>query len=60
VGDHSISEESVDVDNKVGVDVGGLGGRHDKAVIPASCPMRRASNVIENCEELQGGRVSGE
>jgi hypothetical protein len=48
-GDQSISEESVDVESRVGVGSGVVVGRQERDVIPASCPMRRASNVIENC-----------
>lgn len=53
-GDHNIKEESVDVDNKVGIcstDSRELGLQAND-VIPASCPIRSASNVIENFWEL--------
>lgn len=51
VGDHNIKDESVDVDKSVGVRLG-VDGRHERDVTPASCPMRRASNVMEYCAEL--------
>jgi len=46
VGDHNIKDESVDVDRRVGLSAKVL-GRHARDVTPASCPMRRASKVIE-------------
>lgn len=48
-GDHRISDESVDVDRRVGVDADVVLGRQESDVTPASCPMSRASNVTENC-----------
>lgn len=51
-GDHNIREESVDVDKRVGtwpiIESPGI-GLHANEVIPASCPIKSASNVIENC-----------
>lgn len=51
-GDQRIREESVDVDNRVGVE-GNFNvlalGRQERDVMPASWPMRSASKVIENC-----------
>lgn len=46
-GDQRISEESVEVDNKVGVEP--PLGLQEREVIPASWPTRSASKVIENC-----------
>lgn len=54
-GDHNIREESVDVDKSVGSAAFGEEGLHRREVTPASCPMSRASNVIENCWELDKG-----
>lgn len=47
-GDHKIRDESVDVDSSVGEFDAVVCGRQERDVIPASCPMRRASNVTEN------------
>ena len=47
-GDHKITDESVDVDNKVGLD-SVRAGLHETDVTPASWPMSSASNVIEYC-----------
>jgi hypothetical protein len=48
-----MTEESVDVESKVGMDFDEELGRQESEVIPASCPTRRASNVIENFCDLQ-------
>jgi hypothetical protein len=50
-GDHKIKDESVDVDNRVGVD-STEAGLHETEVTPASCPMRSASKVMEYWWEL--------
>lgn len=50
-GDHSIKEESVEVDNRVGTDPG-VAGLQAREVTADSCPTRRASKVIENCCDL--------
>ena len=47
-GDHRITEESVEVDSRVGSANFDEGGRHDRLVIPASWPTRRASKVTVN------------
>ena len=41
-----IKDESVDVDNRVGVD-SIADGLHETDVTPASCPMSSASKVME-------------
>lgn len=58
-GDHKIKEESVDVDSNVGVLNKEERGLHLTDVTPASCPIRRASNVIENCCVLRTMMKSG-
>jgi hypothetical protein len=50
-GDHRIKDESVDVDNRVGVD-SIVAGFHETDVTPASCPMSSASKVMEYCWAL--------
>jgi hypothetical protein len=59
-GDQRIREESVDVERRVDVCHGDVVevGRQDRDVIPASWPMRRASNVIENWRDLWKNIVS--
>ena len=47
-GDQRMREESVDVDSSVSPECSVLVGRQARDVTPASCPTRRASNVIEN------------
>ena len=51
-GDQRMSDESVDVERRVGMSLDVNGGLHDSDVTPASCPTRRASNVTENSWEL--------
>jgi hypothetical protein len=46
-GDHKITEESVDVESKVGIVA--LSILQERDVTPASWPTSRASNVTENC-----------
>jgi hypothetical protein len=46
-GDQRITEESIDVESKVGMVVVSILQKRD--VTPASWPTRRASNVTENC-----------
>ena len=51
-------EESVDVDSSVSLECSVLVGRQARDVIPASCPMSKASNVIENCCVLEGAEYN--
>jgi hypothetical protein len=46
-GDHRITDESVDVDSKVGVESDGVAGLQEREVTPASWPIKSASNVTE-------------
>jgi hypothetical protein len=46
-GDHRITEESIDVESKVGIVAVSI--LQERDVTPASWPTRRASNVTENC-----------
>lgn len=57
-GDQRMSDESVEVERRVGTGVVGVGGRQESEVTPASWPMSRASNVIENCRVLSKGEVT--
>ena len=54
-GDQRMREESVDVDSNVSFECSVFEGRQASDVTPASCPMSKASNVIENCCVLGGG-----
>ncbi len=51
-GDQRMSDESVDVERRVGSSSGVRCGRHDKDVTLASCPTRSASKVTENSWDL--------
>ena len=46
-GDHKIRDESVEVDSNVGTLEADFCGRQESDVTPASCPIKRASNVTE-------------
>ena len=51
-GDHKITDESVDEESKTGLLLCAALGCHERDVTPASCPINKASNVIENCSSL--------
>ena len=57
-GDHRITEESVEVESKVGSGNCEEDGRQDRLVRPASCPTSKASKVTEKCCGLMSRTVS--
>ena len=54
-GDQRMSDESVEVERRVGMGVVAAAGRQESEVTPASWPISRASKVIENCRVLKCG-----